>query len=234
MRWWTSSSAPIGMHGWGHGTAGGPDGRPARHGQDTLARAVAGEADVLSSRLPARALSSCSLVSAPRRYGICSRSPEAGSCHHLRRRDRRHRPATGGKRFVANDEREQTLNQLLPRWTDSTPRPGSSSWPPPTALSSRSGAPAAWPVDRRSHPAPDARGAPGNPAGSRPGQAVRPDGRPRSGGERNTGILGRRLANLINEAAIVAVRADREVMSGRTLTKPGTASFSADVKAPTS
>ena len=51
-----------------------------------------------------------------RRSGARSlrRGKEAGSCDHLRGRNRRDRPASGGSGIVvANDEREQTLNQLL-------------------------------------------------------------------------------------------------------------------------
>ena len=66
-----------------------------------------------SSRSPARASSRCSSASARPGCATCSPRPASGARDHLHRRDRRDRPAPRAGRLVSNDEREQTLNQLL-------------------------------------------------------------------------------------------------------------------------
>ena len=93
-----------------------PHGRAARHRQDAAgprggrrgARAV-----LLRERVQLRgAVRRGRRVPGPRPV---RRGAQARARHHLHRRDRRHRPAPRGRRgrVRANDEREQTLNQLL-------------------------------------------------------------------------------------------------------------------------
>ena len=85
---------------------------PPGTGKTLLASAVAGEAGVPSSPSPARTSSSRSSASAP---PACAtfREGAQNSPAHLHRRVRRRRPPRGAGIGSGNDEREQTLNQLL-------------------------------------------------------------------------------------------------------------------------
>ena len=121
---------------------------PPGTGKTLLARAVAGEAEV-----PFFSISGSEFVEmfvgvgAARVRDLFEQASKAApAIIFIDELDALGRARMPGGGFGGHDEKEQTLNQLLSRWTASIRRPASCCWPPPTAPRSstrRCSAPAA-------------------------------------------------------------------------------------------
>ena len=190
---------------------------PPGTGKTLLARAVAGEAGVpLHLGVGLRVRRDVRRRRRRARARPLRRGQEERAVHRLHRRDRRDRPPRagggGGGMGGGNDEREQTLNQIL---TEMDGFEGNSGVIVLAATNRADVLDAALirpgrfdrrvPVDL-----PDVKGPPRDPQGARARQAAR---RGRLDldivAKRTTGFSGASLANLMNEAAIVAARNDK-------------------------
>ena len=164
------------------------------------------------------------------------RRPQAGAGHHLHRRDRRHRrPTRRSGASAANDEREQTLNQLLAEMDGFDPATGVvviAATNRPETLDPALLRPGRF--DRTVEiPLPNLAERRAILAVHAAGKHLDPDVDLDAVGRGTPGFSGADLANLVNEAAILAVRDDRTVLPARTSTPPATVSSSAAGRAPT-
>ena len=168
---------------------------PPGTGKTLIARAVAGEAGV-----PFLALTGSSFVElfvgvgASARPRPVRRRPQTGSVHRLHRRDRCHRCSAGGRRFSTNDEREQTLNQMLAEMDGFDPATGVvviAATNRPETLDPALLRPGRF--DRTVEiPLPEPGRAAGDPGGPYQGQASRARRRSRCDGSGYAGIFRRR------------------------------------------
>ena len=87
---------------------------PPGTGKTLLAKAVAGEAKVPFFKISGAEFVEMFVgVGAARVRDMFKQAAEKAPCHHLHRRARRHRQEPAACTLGGNDEREQTLNQLL-------------------------------------------------------------------------------------------------------------------------
>ncbi len=162
--------------------------------------------------------------------GPLRRRPEAGPVDHLHRRDRRHGGRRGPAGFGSNDEREQTLNQLLSDMDGFEPGAGV------VVMAATNRAEILDAALLRPGVRPDGGDPAAQPAWNGPrswlstarGKTARPDVDLDVVSRGTPGFSGADLANLVNEAAINAVRADRGVLTrGRLRRREGPAPASA-------
>ena len=211
---------------------------PPGTGKTLLARAVAGEAEV-----PFLALTGSSFVElfvgvgAARVRDLFAEARKQAPPSSSSTRSTPSAARAGGGAIVSNDEREQTLNQLLAEMDGFDPPTASWSWAPPTG-------PRSWTRPCCARAASTA----GRDPAAQPGRARAPSWRctlpQQAPGRRRAtstviargtpGFTGADLANLVNEAAIVAVRqAGPHLITAPTSTRRGTGSCSAAGTPPT-
>ena len=212
------------------GPRGRADGGPTRNWQDPHGPSGGrrgGRARSWPS--PGRASSSCS--SAWGRPGSGTSSPTPASGPRPSSSSTRSTPSASAEvaSIVSNDEREQTLNQLLAEMDGFDPTTGvvvMAATNRPEVLDPALLRPGRF--DREVEiPLPNQAERAAILAVHVDGQAPGARRRLRRRGPGHPGFSGADLANLINEAAIVAVRDDRTSSSPETSTRPGTASSSA-------
>ena len=191
---------------------------PPGTGKTLIARAVAGEAEVPFFSVAGSSFVELFVgVGAARVRDLFSEARKRAPVHHLRGRDRRHRPApvgrAGVRRPTTSGSRRST--SCCPRWTASTPPPASSCWPRPTAprcwtrrCCARAGSTARSPSRCRT----SASGPPSWPCTAAASRSA-PDVDLNTVARGTPGFSGADLANLVNEAAIFAVRAGRNVIT---------------------
>ena len=195
-----------------------PDGRAARYRQDAAGPrggGRGGRAVLLGDGLQLRgAVRRGRRGPGPRPV---RRGAQARARHHLHRRDRRHRPAPRGRRarYVANDEREQTLNQLLAEMDGFEPATGIvvlAATNRPEVLDPALLRPGRF--DRQvTIPLPNVNERAAILAVHCRGKKLACDVDLNAIARGTPGFSGADLANLVNEAAIVAVRDGRDVLT---------------------
>ena len=193
---------------------GRPDDGPAGHRQDAARprhRRRGGRAVLLD--LAARTSSRCSSASAPAASATCSsrarRTPRASSSS-TRSTPSAATAAPASAAVTTSASRRST--SCSSRWTASSPTTASSSSPRPTAPTSstrRCCGPGRF--DRRIVvPRPDVRGRIGHPQGPHPQGAARAGVDLEVIARGTPGFSGADLENLVNEAALIAARRDKD------------------------
>ena len=177
-------------------------------GKTLLARAVAGEAGVPFFSINASEFVEMFVgVGASRVRDLFRQAKEAAPAivfiDELDAVGRRRGAGVG----TVNDEREQTLNQMLGELTASTRKPGSLSWRRPTGPTCSIRRSCSGPFDRQVVvPVPDRRGREAVLRIHTRGLHLAPDVNVATLAATTIGMSGADLANLCNEAALTAAR----------------------------
>ena len=191
---------------------------PPGTGKTLLARAVAGEAKVVFFSVTGSSFVELFVgVGASRVRDLFDDGAQAGARHHLHRRDRRHRaaPRRAPGAVVSNDEREQTLNQLLAEMDGFEPSAGVvvlGATNRPEVLDPALLRPGRF--DRQvTIPLPNVFERAAILAVHVKDKKLAPDVDLNAVARGTPGFSGADLANLANEAAINAVRGNRDVLT---------------------
>ena len=192
---------------------------PPGTGKTLLARAVAGEADVPFFAVTGRASWSCSWGSAPHGYATCSQRPASGRRPSSSSTRSTPSGTADGVGFAGNDEKEQTLNQLLSEMDGFDARSGVvviAATNRPEALDPALLRPGRF--DRHVEiPLPNRAERTAILGVHMAGRRLAPDVDLDAVSRATPGFSGADLANLENEAAIVAVRDDRDAITAADL-----------------